>query len=78
MEELPRHQPSNPLGLSKLDQIQRRREVRELHEIYPYLPINIIEDVWEYHYLQDPTELKEKIESGYFEKPIEPKKELKE
>ena len=72
-DEIPRYEAPNPLNLTKLDIIQKRREVEQIHEMYPHLPLNVIEDLWHYHFISDKKELIQKIESGFFEK----KKELK-
>lgn len=65
--EFPRYAEPNPLGLSKLDLIQKRREVEELSDMYPHLPIHLIKDIWDYHHISDKTELLEKINNGFFE-----------
>lgn len=72
-DEIPRYEAPNPLNLSKLDLIQKKREVEEIKKLYPHLPLNVIEDLWCYHHIMPKDELIEKIESGFFEK----KKEIK-
>lgn len=72
-DEIPRYEAPNPLNLSKLDLIQKKREVEEIHDMYPHLPLNVIEDLWCYHHIMPKDELTQKIESGFFEK----KKEIK-
>lgn len=67
-KEIPRYESPNPLNLTKLEQIQRKREVEELSILYPNLPLNLIWDIWEWHFLMDKDELKEKIANGFFEK----------
>ena len=52
LETLPRAKESNPLNLTDLEFAQMKKEVKELSEKYPQLPIGMLRQAWMYHYLK--------------------------
>ena len=66
--DLPRHQPSNPMGLTKKELALRKYQIKELEKLYPRVPKMWLDYIWDYHYSQDKDELEKKIDSGFFEK----------
>lgn len=49
---LPRATEPNPLGLTDEEQAQMHRDLKELVDLYPTLPVGILRQAWQYHYLQ--------------------------
>lgn len=48
----PRATEPNPLELTDEEQAQMQRDLKELTTIYPSLPLGILRQAWQYHYLQ--------------------------
>lgn len=67
--DIPRHEPSNPMGLTKKELALRKYQIAELEKLYPNVPNMWLNYVWDYHYSHDKEELDKKIDSGFFETP---------
>lgn len=66
--ELPRYEDPNVMGYTKLEKAEKLRCVKELEKMFPNLPWKWLDYIYDYHFLQDKTELEKRIEAGEFEK----------
>eukprot|EP00965_Chrysotila_dentata_P080066 2641511-Pleurochrysis_carterae.AAC.1 len=48
---LPRATEPNPLGLTDEEQAQMLRDLKELADLYPSLPVGILRQAWQYHHI---------------------------
>eukprot|EP00965_Chrysotila_dentata_P033744 1123041-Pleurochrysis_carterae.AAC.2 len=57
---LPRATEPNPLGLTDGEQVQMHRDLKELADLYPSLPIGILRQAWQYHHITQQTSEQQK------------------
>jgi len=69
--EIPRAVPENPENLTKLQLTERERAIAEIIKQQPDASPKMVEMIWNYIHREGLSTIRERIESGFFDKPSE-------
>jgi len=69
--DIPRAVPENPENLTKLQLTERERAIAEIIKQQPDASPKMVEMIWNYIHREGLSTIRERIESGFFDKPSE-------
>lgn len=69
--EIPKHIPDNPENLTKLELMERDRAIQAILKEQPNASPKMVEMCWNYIRREGLSTVRERIESGFFDKPSE-------
>jgi hypothetical protein len=69
IDDIPRHEPENPLGYSKVELAKRKKALRDMEKDYPSLPFGWLEMTYDFCATRPESEIEQIINDGLFEAP---------
>lgn len=68
-DEIPRYTDENTDGLTELEKMKREREIKQILLMYPNAEYKMAEMAWNYIHREGLESVRDKINSGFFNKP---------